>query len=130
MHVEAEKPFYSDAEMLIDSSEGARERRLRDADVDDYRVNLPNPVDGTCQWLLSNSQFETWIASEESALLWITGYPGSGKIILSASITDHLEGRHLSARREPRSARSSVSKRMKTKMTQMQFFAAASLRSS
>lgn len=105
-------------------------RLLRDADVDGYRVNLPNPVDGTCQWLLASSQFETWIASEESALLCITGYPGSGKIILSASITDHLRGRHLSATREPRSARSSVSKTMKTKMTQMQFFAAASLRSS
>lgn len=76
-------------------------RLLRDADVDDYRVNLPNPVDGTCQWLLSNSQFETCIASEENALLCITGYPGSGEIILSALITDYLRGRHLSARRGP-----------------------------
>lgn len=75
-------------------------RLFRDADVDDYKVNLPSPVNGTCQWLLSDLQYETWIASSESALLWITGYPGSGKTILSAFITDHLEGKRPSARQE------------------------------
>lgn len=73
---------------------------FRDADVDDYKVNLPSPVNGTCQWLLSDSQYETWIASRESALLWITGYPGSGKTILSAFITNHLERKRLSAKQE------------------------------
>lgn len=76
-------------------------RLFRDADVDDYLVNLPSPVDGTCQWLLSNSQYETWTASEESSLLWITGYPGSGKTILSAFVTKHLEGKRPSARQGP-----------------------------
>ena len=65
---------------------------FKNADVDDYKVNLPNPVDGSCKWLLLDSQYKMWIASEESALLWITGYRGSGKTTLSAFITNHLEG--------------------------------------
>ena len=68
-------------------------RLFKNADVDDYKENLPSPVDGTCQWLLLDSQYKMWIASEESALLWITGYPGSGKTILSAFVTNHLEGK-------------------------------------
>ena len=75
-------------------------RLFKNADVDDYKVNLPSPVDGTCQWLLLNSQYKMWIASEESALLWITGYPGSGKTILSAFVTNHLEEKRPSNRHE------------------------------
>ena len=41
-----------------------------------------------------------WIASEESALLWITGYPGSGKTILSAFVTNHLKEERPSTRHE------------------------------
>lgn len=73
---------------------------FRDADVDDYKVSLPVPVDGTCQWLLSDFQYKRWNDSEDSALLWITGYPGSGKTILSAFITEYLERKHPSARKE------------------------------
>lgn len=75
----------------LNESEKDVVRLFRDADVDNYKANLPAPVDGTCKWLLANSQYRGWIASEGSALLWITGYPGSGKTILSAYVTDHLE---------------------------------------
>lgn len=84
----------------LDESEKDFIRLFGDADVDNYKANLPAPVDGTCQWLLADSQYRTWIASEGSALLWITGYPGSGKTILSAFVTDHLKGRRPSSWQE------------------------------
>lgn len=91
------KSFCLDAELPISTALDESEKEFvglsRDVDVDNYRANLSAPVDGTCQWLLANSQYRTWIASEGRALLWITGYPGSGKIILSAFVTDHLEGK-------------------------------------
>ena len=73
-------------------------RLFSDSDVDSYKANLPSPVDGTCQWLLSNSQYKMWIASKGSALLWMTGFPGSGKTMLSAFVTDHLGGERQSNR--------------------------------
>jgi ankyrin repeat domain-containing protein 50 len=57
----------------------------------DYKSSLPSRVEGTCQWILSNSQFRDWGLQHETCLLWISGYPGSGKTILSAYLLDHLD---------------------------------------
>lgn len=57
----------------------------------DYKSSLPSRVEGTCQWILSNSQFRDWSLQQETCLLWISGYPGSGKTILSAYLLDHLD---------------------------------------
>ena len=62
----------------------------------EYKSSLPNRVPGTCQWILSNPQYLEWNLQKESCLLWISGYPGSGKTILSAYILEYLAAGELS----------------------------------
>ena len=59
------------------------------ANAAEYKSSLPNPVKGTCKWILSNSQYVDWL-EKKSCLLWISGYPGSGKTILSAYLLECL----------------------------------------
>jgi ankyrin repeat protein len=47
-------------------------------------------VEGTCQWILSNSKYHDWNFQNVACLLWISGYPGSGKTILSAYLLENL----------------------------------------
>jgi ankyrin repeat protein len=58
----------------------------------EYKATLPSRVEGTCQWILSNSQYLDWNLQKETCLLWISGYPGSVKTILSAYLLEYLEG--------------------------------------
>lgn len=44
----------------------------------------------TCQWILKRTEFETWITSQESPILLISGNSGVGKSHLAASIARHL----------------------------------------
>ncbi|MCJ1403576.1 hypothetical protein MMC11_006799, partial [Xylographa trunciseda] len=60
------------------------------ANAAEYRFSLPHRVEGTCQWILSISQYVDWTLQEETCLLWISGYPGTGKTILSAYLLEHL----------------------------------------
>ncbi|KAL8649791.1 MAG: hypothetical protein Q9226_005427 [Calogaya cf. arnoldii] len=56
----------------------------------EYKSSLPGRVEGTCRWILSNSQYRDWDSQRETCLLWISGYPGSGKTILSAYLLEYL----------------------------------------
>ncbi|KAJ6284193.1 hypothetical protein J3E71DRAFT_377760 [Bipolaris maydis] len=60
----------------------------------EYKAQLPTPVQGTCSWVLTHPAYLTWLKTEETKLLWITGEPGCGKTMLSAYITDHLRLDH------------------------------------
>ncbi|PMD46365.1 hypothetical protein L207DRAFT_507281 [Hyaloscypha variabilis F] len=62
----------------------------------EYKFALPQPVEGTCQWILSNVQYREWYLRKETCLLWISGYPGSGKTTLSAYLLDYLSAGELS----------------------------------
>jgi ankyrin repeat protein len=65
----------------------------------EYKEQLPRPVEGTCNWILTHPAYLTWISAEETRLLWVTGEPGCGKTMLSAYLTDHLRlGRATSVR--------------------------------
>jgi ankyrin repeat protein len=55
-----------------------------------YKSNLAPRVQGTCEWILRNSQYLNWSAKQTSSLLWIIGHPGCGKTTLSAYIMDVL----------------------------------------
>jgi Cdc6-like AAA superfamily ATPase len=63
---------------------------LYSSNLADYKAQLPVPVQGTCSWILSDPQYVSWIKSEETGLLWVTGEPGSGKTMLSVYLTEHL----------------------------------------
>ncbi len=56
----------------------------------EYKAELPRPVRGTCSWILSQPEYLSWINTEETRLLWVTGEPGCGKTMLSAYLTEHL----------------------------------------
>ena len=62
----------------------------------EYKSSLPNRVEGTCQWILSNSQYRDWSLQKDPCLLWIIGDSGSGKTILSAYLLEYLSAGELS----------------------------------
>ncbi|KAF2195851.1 ankyrin [Zopfia rhizophila CBS 207.26] len=64
---------------------------LNSTDLADYKAEMPRPVQGTCSWILSHPQYLSWIKTEETTLLWVTGEPGCGKTMLSAYLTEHLK---------------------------------------
>ncbi|KIX01149.1 uncharacterized protein Z518_08874 [Rhinocladiella mackenziei CBS 650.93] len=53
----------------------------------------PERVAGTCQWVLSHSQYLQWLRKAHDDLLWISADPGCGKSVLARSIIDN-ELRH------------------------------------
>lgn len=59
-------------------------------DIADYKSTIPRRVEGTCQWVLTNPQYLYWVSETKASLLWISGYPGSGKTILSAFLSENL----------------------------------------
>jgi ankyrin repeat domain-containing protein 50 len=52
---------------------------------------LPRPAQGTCNWILKDPLYTSWMRSEETGVLWVTGEPGCGKTMLSLYLTEHLE---------------------------------------
>ncbi|RMZ92306.1 hypothetical protein DV736_g454, partial [Chaetothyriales sp. CBS 134916] len=49
----------------------------------------PDRVDGTCQWVLSHSQYIQWYKKPHNNLLWISADPGCGKSVLAKSLVNH-----------------------------------------
>ncbi|KXH39537.1 hypothetical protein CSAL01_09704 [Colletotrichum salicis] len=44
---------------------------------------------GTCEWLVSHSEFLKWEASDYNSVLWLQGLIGTGKSFLSSKVIDH-----------------------------------------
>ncbi len=47
-------------------------------------------VDGTCEWIRQNEDYQSWLHGD-TRLLWISGGPGKGKTMLSIFLTRELE---------------------------------------
>ncbi|EXK29635.1 hypothetical protein FOXG_20607 [Fusarium oxysporum f. sp. lycopersici 4287] len=45
---------------------------------------------GTCQWILENSVYQTWL-EKKSSLFWISGGPGTGKTVMSLFLSEQVE---------------------------------------
>ena len=60
----------------------------------EYERALVARVQGTCEWILERAEIQKWmtLASHPSlpSILWIFAYPGFGKTILAAWLTDYL----------------------------------------
>ena len=74
-----------------------REKCIRDlhlTDPSDDKNRIVNDKGGLLtdayRWILENSQFQQWLNSQESRLLWIKGDPGKGKTMLLCGIIDEL----------------------------------------
>ena len=53
----------------------------------------PQRAEGTCQWVLSHTQYKQWDTASQDDLLWISADPGCGKSVLSRSLVDReLQG--------------------------------------
>ncbi|KXH46752.1 hypothetical protein CSIM01_06817 [Colletotrichum simmondsii] len=55
------------------------------------RENLiQDPVEGTFQWIWSNSSFKSWLSADRSTTMWLTGKPGSGKSVMLRYVSNYL----------------------------------------
>jgi WD40 repeat protein len=59
---------------------------------DDMDFFIERRMVGSCEWVLENQTFASFLASDskKSQILWCTGRPGSGKSVLSSFIIQHL----------------------------------------
>ncbi|KAL5321552.1 hypothetical protein ACEPPN_009511 [Leptodophora sp. 'Broadleaf-Isolate-01'] len=60
------------------------------SDASEQKSTLETRVEGTCQWILSDPLYSNWNVQKKTSLLWISGYAGSGKTILSAYLLEYL----------------------------------------
>ncbi|KAK4223270.1 hypothetical protein QBC38DRAFT_517229 [Podospora fimiseda] len=58
----------------------------------DYNFFRDRWTPGTCQWILQEEAFNSWIkdTSQKSRVLWVHGNPASGKSVLSSFVIDRL----------------------------------------
>lgn len=48
-------------------------------------------LEGTGQWLIAKSEFQSWQKSSESSILWLHGIPGCGKTHLASLVIDTVD---------------------------------------
>lgn len=53
-----------------------------------YKDINPERTQDTCHWFLESDRFLRWRDRTDSALLWITAYPGCGKSVLARALVD------------------------------------------
>ncbi|KAH7011276.1 putative ankyrin repeat protein [Ilyonectria destructans] len=56
----------------------------------EYRKHIASHVAGTGAWLSSSAAYLEWLKSAEHGLLWIKGFPGSGKSVMAANLIDEI----------------------------------------
>ncbi|KFY43045.1 hypothetical protein V494_02119 [Pseudogymnoascus sp. VKM F-4513 (FW-928)] len=68
---------------------------VTEADVmlENLRRTKGDRVEGTCEWVLLNTQFTEWFNADKSRLLRLTGGPGIGKTMIATFLADELKER-------------------------------------
>ncbi|KAJ9635309.1 hypothetical protein H2204_005870 [Knufia peltigerae] len=59
---------------------------LNVADYDQQLMRIPDQYPGTCEWLPKHTSFSTWYTESESDILWLRGYAGAGKSVMTKYI--------------------------------------------
>lgn len=62
------------------------------ADYDQQLSEISIPAPGTCGWLAFHPSFDNWMRSKSSDLLWIRGYPGVGKSVITKNLMLNVIG--------------------------------------
>ena len=70
----------------LDETEKECVALLNTVNLEGYESKLDLRVEGTLEWVLKIPQYKDWISSQDSKILWVTGYVGSGKTTLSMYI--------------------------------------------
>jgi hypothetical protein len=65
------------------------------APEDHLMAHESTKLPGSCEWLISNTCYQSWMASENPAFLWLQGRPGAGKSVLSGHIIGDLRDQGL-----------------------------------
>ncbi|KLU88588.1 hypothetical protein MAPG_07574 [Magnaporthiopsis poae ATCC 64411] len=60
-----------------------------DEDLASYRASRKQ---GTCERFIESPEFDKWLQSTQSCVLWAHAEPGNGKSITCSSVVDHLNG--------------------------------------
>ena len=47
-------------------------------------------VDGTCEWILIQDRYTSWLIEDSPQLLWLSGGPGIGKTMISSFLVEEL----------------------------------------
>ena len=47
-------------------------------------------VDGTCEWILTQDPYTSWLIEDSPQLLWLSGAPGIGKTMISSFLVEEL----------------------------------------
>ncbi|KAF1841306.1 uncharacterized protein K460DRAFT_419391 [Cucurbitaria berberidis CBS 394.84] len=66
------KPSRDSANKSLRSTETRCMTLLYSTNLEDYKAQLPRPVQGTCSWILRDQRYISWIESEDTGLLWVT----------------------------------------------------------
>ncbi|EXJ77319.1 hypothetical protein A1O3_09545 [Capronia epimyces CBS 606.96] len=64
-------------------------RAFKTSTYEQFKDVNPDRVEGTCQWVLSHSQYQQWLTKTHDDLLWISADPGCGKSVLAKSLVDN-----------------------------------------
>ena len=62
------------------------------ADYDQQLFTIPIRAPGTCEWLPLHSSFSAWLTSSSSDLLWLRGYAGVGKSVITKYLITSVIG--------------------------------------
>ena len=60
---------------------------------DDHERISAKKHPGTGDWLIARDDFQAWLQSDSSRLLWCYGKPGSGKSVLASYVLEHITSR-------------------------------------
>ena len=65
-------------------------------DLAEIRSAKGDRVPSTCEWILTQHQYTTWLIEDGPQLLWLSGGPGIGKTMISSLLVEELT--HLAER--------------------------------
>lgn len=72
-------------------------KSLATSNPDLHKARNPQPVPGTCSWVLDHTTYTRWLASPMPGLLWLSADPGCGKSVLASFLIDHLREQQISS---------------------------------
>ncbi|KAL1841792.1 hypothetical protein VTJ49DRAFT_6545 [Mycothermus thermophilus] len=79
----------TEPEPILDENEQRQVQRFSSDYVTPLQ-DIPERHPGTCEWILRNKDFNSWIDGPSTAL-WISGPPGMGKTVIAKFLLEHFE---------------------------------------
>jgi CMP-2-keto-3-deoxyoctulosonic acid synthetase/DNA polymerase III delta prime subunit len=83
---------YQDAPTKTETLDCLRDLCLTDPheDKNALKRRKGNRATGTCEWIISTEELTSWLGSGREDILWLYGYPGTGKTTMAIFLTEEL----------------------------------------